>query len=1000
MPASNESVCTVQPRLNKRLYNQLPRQLHLSGREKELNELVLFSYTWIFNKIQGFSLSECLDDFLLTPGPETDLVRTALEDSSQVLEGDLHNMGAELSGRLLPYCSTYPWIRTLVHSCDLQGLQHCALLPTFPYHQIPGSPLKNTLDIGFVPHNLTLVHNDLDLLCKQLNSPEVLVWDVRTTELKDSIYTSQGELYVTPNVKYFVIMDRLLEKSFKIHEAGRGQFVGQIVLQNDVVKNVWKSQRPVGPMCLSDNRLYIVTNATDLCVFQVPSGQSLHRVSLPGLSTVCQLSADEHTVLCSAGPALLMFEADRMTQVTSLDLPAKPHILTVLGDKQLAVMAFKPHLLMVLHFNFGNTLHTSNIPTNDSLKDEVIRALRVALDNEHVLVRTDRHVLVYFIPTKNTENADTCCRVRLKADFVKPAEVPAEYRLPRSHYRDLVFTAAEFSPSTECVLAAIFRQVYVWSISDQTLITTLQTPVGVFSTLLVSKFSHQLLTHNLGSSSVMVWRLMASSADSTRLQQDRLTRPVQRVLMTSDQKLAFALCSHSDEIGVFEMHTGLLVDLLTHACEVLDMAITPSGEMILVILKARLSGTACLLWYLPKRKVIKEWGDSGSYCVSMHTTDSLILFSQHRTSSLQPPYTITFLHFNHWREHFTQEEYPDACKYVGARPVVSRDDRFVVVSSAEGWNISQGKVVSPFLIVFDRQCGMCSTFFDAGAVCLKDHLDSILQVQACSLDASSVAVLVSVKGDVTKGADPKPQKDGLESSQKVGLIMLDLKQSTLSSLIFLDMHPSLSSPPRLLFSPDFSLCLDQASNIYNVHCRTSLAYSLPHPGTPPQCLALNGALVVYFKDSWLYVVRLSDARVTARCQLHELICHVTVCSDQRTLLVGCQDGKLTSYVIVDPVLDSDPSEVVNAIPSRQVPQEGAGKEAKEVTPVRRWDKVTSAPAYSRPPSARCAEENLEQKALRAVLPLPRPRPIPCKCLRKNKQGQWVKLKEVKVGFKR
>ena len=74
------------------------------------------------------------------------------------------------------------------------------------------------------------------------------------------------------------------------------------------------------------------------------------------------------------------------------------------------------------------------------------------------------------------------------------------------------------------------------------------------------------------------------------------------------------------------------------------MAITPSGHMALVVTKPRLSGTACRLWDLTNRNVVREWGDTCGQCVAMHSVNSLLYFSQPQTLH-DTPYDLSVLHF-------------------------------------------------------------------------------------------------------------------------------------------------------------------------------------------------------------------------------------------------------------------------------------------------------------------------------------------------------------------
>lgn len=64
--------------INAFFFNQVPRHLFLSGRLSELNQCVLFSYEWLYNKTKALSLEHVLADFILNPGVEATLVERAL----------------------------------------------------------------------------------------------------------------------------------------------------------------------------------------------------------------------------------------------------------------------------------------------------------------------------------------------------------------------------------------------------------------------------------------------------------------------------------------------------------------------------------------------------------------------------------------------------------------------------------------------------------------------------------------------------------------------------------------------------------------------------------------------------------------------------------------------------------------------------------------------------------------------------------------------------------
>ena len=98
------------------------------------------------------------------------------------------------------------------------------------------------------------------------------------------------------------------------------------------------------------------------------------------------------------------------------------------------------------------------------------------------------------------------------------------------------------------------------------LLVLLQAPIGIITTLLVSKQRGQVVTHSHSNTHIHVWNVEADTRNVDTL--DKLTAAVQRVLVTQDNSIAYVQCVNSDEVGVIDMRTGAMLDLLTHDTKV------------------------------------------------------------------------------------------------------------------------------------------------------------------------------------------------------------------------------------------------------------------------------------------------------------------------------------------------------------------------------------------------------------------------------------------------
>jgi len=83
-----------------------------------------------------------------------------------------------------------------------------------------------------------------------------------------------------------------------------------------------------------------------------------------------------------------------------------------------------------------------------------------------------------------------------------------------------------------------------------------------------------------------VWNVSeAVTSRTSSAPADRLTSSVCDVIVTSNDRLAFVSAAGSDEVGIFEMSSGELVDLMTHEGAVATFSITSDGAFMLVGLR-------------------------------------------------------------------------------------------------------------------------------------------------------------------------------------------------------------------------------------------------------------------------------------------------------------------------------------------------------------------------------------------------------------------------------
>ena len=139
----------------------------------------------------------------------------------------------------------------------------------------------------------------------------------------------------------------------------------------------------------------------------------LQIASLDGRATVCRISPDGQHVLCNANEFLLVYDLYRLEHVCTVPVAHKPSALVFTADGLRVFLATPADdQLTVLHLSQGRVDLTYKAALGGALQGDVIRDLKVAPDDQHVLVRSDGHLVVH-------ERAQE----EVVAHFVRPEQV-------------------------------------------------------------------------------------------------------------------------------------------------------------------------------------------------------------------------------------------------------------------------------------------------------------------------------------------------------------------------------------------------------------------------------------------------------------------------------------------------------------------------------------------------------------------------------------------------
>ena len=901
-------------RYNKRMYEQVPRHLFMSGRLSELSDRVMFCYEWLYNKTKSLSLEHVLADFVLNPGVEATLVEKALRDAHAFIAHDTDCMGVEISGRLLAYYNTHSGVRKLIQGCDLSGVKQCGLLPNFSYQMIPGSPLKFTLSCDNAPTNMALAGADCRfVLTKEKSSQIIQTFDLLTGEKVRDICTSIGEMNITPNGEKLLILDHITEKAIKLHSSTTGQYLGQLIPMNQIQMNA-KEKYKMGNMCISDRYACfpVSTERSYLCIADLDTCRFIEVKGLDGRCDVCQITPDLKFMFYNVNDTLYVYDINSLEIVSETRVEFAPsQMLFTENVRKGFLINPDENKLYVLHLNDGYIKMMYKVVLKDNFVDDHIVKMQLSQNQEMLLIRGLNNLVVYHVDTEV-----------VKCYLQRPDDVPKDFKLPKTPTMELYFSAASFTHDNKFVISTIFRQIQVWNIATNEILTNLQAPVGVIRDMVVPTERGQIVTNQVNSNILQVWGLGDAIGHVSSL--DRQTSSIEKVLFTRDDTTSFIKCKASDEIGVLDMGTGHLLDLYTHESHVENFTITPDGSYLFVSCTSRLSKPANKIWHVDTRQIVYEFGNVPAHCMALKNENALVSVCQEE-KKFNAPYKVSLFHFNDG--HFEEFHLQQTVKYVLSEPFVTPEDKYLVILTADGYNDKKAQHVNPTICAIAMKSTMEINCFSANDLRHIVHMRRILHIRP--YNSYTVIALY------TNETDPSDGDKRLEGYKHCyGFMIFDICSGVVCQVI--DNFVAPTTPlSDIIFTKDVSLCIDNQSNVFDMANGYYVKNIQPgKENVPPRCLALRGSVALYFENELLYAVRVADGKAIGNVNVHGTITCINVCHDERTVVVGCEDGSLVSYVLIDALLE-DHIKLIASIPSRQ------GQQAKPSSgrSSRSWHKV-------------------------------------------------------------
>lgn len=566
-------------RYNLRKLNEMPWHLVRSQRYQDLYEKVLFNYEWLHAKLSSTPLQSVIADFedLLSQVFDKDvrLIADAILLSSSILSHYPDMLGAQITGRLLPYYKQNSKIRELIQQCDTDGLRHCALVPAYHCLHTPSGPLQYSLEgHQFAPFGIGTSLGGKHLISV---SNKIIMWDLSTGEISRNISPGMEgimqNLNISPNEKFAVSYTN--NNKFIVCSLNTGDFKiisPQLSLTSNTVRGT----------SVSNTHVAIWTEKSWMLFKQDGSFVSEHtsELKMPILSVV--LDNDANGV----------------------------HFIIVKSETEAdSQMALEAHDQSVKVFEFHSAIAINKSRT-------VLYACIEISDN--AVVSYKRHGRLWKYDKTISENSDNIFSLFLSDDqsyliglasqsyklYDLQTDSMRELQLPHGTRniptKNLLTGLVVLTKNNHFVVAGVRKNLYVWDVKQGNLVKVLDAHFGRICALIsVSTDSNTVISSSMDKT-IKVWNFDKILEDVHTI--DRLERPIQTVSVASDSPLCATTTRNT--VDIWNLDTGKLVKTFISGSRnaiVSNAVITANGEYVISAESPKL-----LVWLMSKNTPVTD----------------------------------------------------------------------------------------------------------------------------------------------------------------------------------------------------------------------------------------------------------------------------------------------------------------------------------------------------------------------------------------------------------
>ncbi|XP_045171838.2 NACHT and WD repeat domain-containing protein 2-like [Mercenaria mercenaria] len=518
---------------NSRKLSQLPYLLVQSERFDDLKSDVLCNYEWIASKLRITSIQQVIADFEMYEDREIKLVGDALRMSKSAISVDRNALGMELTGRLLPHIYKYPSIKELIRQCDLDAQRCCPLVANCQIYSAPGGPLQYECDIGAnvncsVDIDVFTSPDGILLTAKPFYSTRLRVWELANGDERPDIMLPLGDVKPTKDGRYINIF--VDDRSIKTYRSNCGVLHGEVEFGHGKISQVKVSNKYIA---------FTQYKGAGPCVVDIERSEILHKFKYH--THAVAITEDEKYVAFNAERNILLYELPVMQRKCVATASDVAHEILFVNDIPKCFVLTKTKIVESISFDVINRkFKCKGILTDMNAKKCVLSNLRQLL-----IVQCDK--ILHVIDTVTD---------KVRTRFQK---------LPAGVFVDSnsTFSGAGFTPDDSMIVATRYTYLIVWDAETCAPIRVLQTAVSPMVQLFTSDSVNKVVTL-LKNNSFQVWDLENLDRD-TEHSAEVHQGAVQTLAVSSAADYIMSTDDKTPDAKLVCLSTGDVMDTLQHS---------------------------------------------------------------------------------------------------------------------------------------------------------------------------------------------------------------------------------------------------------------------------------------------------------------------------------------------------------------------------------------------------------------------------------------------------